>query len=106
MFGDAIEEIGGDAHDLDKWHDFSKPTMSALGDVQRPAKTYWQMALAYGICGLAMLPGGALIVFFAEGEPVLIAAGVVMLAMGAGLVFLAAQALANWRIAQKLENDY
>ena len=101
----ALVEIGDNPTDLDQWHDYSRPTMSALRSAQHTTKEYLQLWLAYGICGVMMLGLGVLgLVLLWGDEPALLAVCSLLPAGGVLLLVLTAQSFRSWRVSKRLDS--
>ncbi|MDO4532339.1 MAG: hypothetical protein Q4C36_01320 [Coriobacteriia bacterium] len=101
----ALDEVEADVEGLAFIEDYSVPTATVIEKLLLPAKTYFQLVVAYGASAAMMVVGGILIVVLVEGEKVLVALGLLLLLGGLLVGVLAIKSFRNWKAAKLFEQQ-
>ena len=108
----AVREIEADPEGLAFPEDYSVATATIIEKAQMPTKTYRQLTIAYGICGVMMVGLGIFLTVLmvdsfglgSDSENVVFAVlGALLAAGGVLLCILAYQAARNARVSSKFE---
>ena len=92
----VLEEVESDVEGLAFIEDYSVSTATAIEKLMLPAKTYFQLFVAYGASAAMMVAGGIVIVVLVQGEKALMALGLLLLVGGLLVGVLALKAFRNW----------
>ena len=101
----VLEEVESDVEGLAFIEDYSVSTATAIEKLMLPAKTYFQLFVAYGASAAMMVAGGILLVVLVEGEKALMALGLLLLVGGLLVGVLALKAFRNWGAAKLFEQQ-
>ena len=101
----ALDEVEADVEGLAYIEDYSVSTATVIEKLLLPAKTYFQLVVAYGASAAMMVVGGILIVVLAEGEKALVALGLLLLVGGLLVGVLAFKSFRNWKAAKLFEQQ-
>ena len=94
---DIYAQVGDDPIGIVARHDFPRQTVLAIVELERPAKEYKALFLAYGFSFLLTLAGAIVLFLLVDGEPVFIALSTFLLLISLWLGSLTFQAIRNYR---------